>query len=77
MRMAAGSERLGPVTKEAYDGWHRFAYQHGADVTALAEVVGLHLARMTGPIDKVPAQWRRMAEEAAALKKSRASRKAR
>lgn len=74
--MAAGSERLPPVSKESYEGWWHFAYQHGTTVAGLCEAIGLTLRDYRGlPIDALSPQLRRTTLAAADIAKERASRK--
>lgn len=48
---------LANVTKDSRDGWRSFTRYYGANVTALAEVLGLHLAQYEPPAK--PPKWLR------------------
>lgn len=74
--MAAGTERLPPVSKDAYAGWWDYAYKHGADVASLCEAIGLTFAALADmPLSALPPQLRRTTLEAQQIKRQRASRK--
>lgn len=74
--MAAGTNRLPPVSDEAYDGWWAFAYANGADVAALCEAIGTELARLAPmPLEAAPPLLRRVTLRAADIKRQRASRR--
>lgn len=45
------------VSEEAVDGWRDFCDRHGVDRTALAEVMGAHLANMDGKLPPLLARW--------------------
>lgn len=76
---AAGQRKtLAGVTLESYDGWDAFAERHvnplgeegKGDVTALAEVVGFHLAQYA-EADKLPAWLERIVRDAVELHRER------
>lgn len=67
-------QNVAKVTPESLAGYKSFAERYSSDMTALAETIGLYLARLDGPIEKLPPVWRRIAEDA---KRLRVQRKAR
>ena len=68
--MPAADPRYGvaQVTEEARDGWRAFADRYDVDRTALAEVIGLELGAMHGPL---PRHLQRWVERAKDLKNQR------
>ena len=74
MAAAEGRKKLADVTPASYQGWSDLARRHGTDPTALAEVIGLWFATLTGSLESLPPGLRRNiidAQELTAARKRR------
>ena len=71
---AADRYGLADVSAESRDGWISFARRHGTNRTALAEVLGVELARLNVDTDDLPAFLRRCVEKAIDLEEERRGR---
>lgn len=63
--MPAADPRYGvaQVTEEARDGWRDFCDRYGVDRAALAEVMGLRLGELDGPLPRHLERWVREARD--------------
>jgi len=63
------------ISTEAHDGWRSFAAVHGANVSALAEAIGLTLGTLDDPEVKLPPLLRSTVVEARRIAANRATRR--
>lgn len=64
----AGERRLSTrISDEAHEGWYRTPRVYGGTMSSLAEVIGLELAELDGPMSSLPKHWRVWFVEAARL----------
>ena len=62
------------LSDEAHDGWRQMDALYGVSMTALAEAIGLRLARLDRPEHKLPPIWRELISEARAIKAEHSAR---
>ena len=72
----AGRSSLNVVISDgAHEGWRTFAAIHGANVTALVEAIGLAMAELDDPEDKLPPLLRATVQDARRIAAKRSARR--
>lgn len=59
------------VTDVAHEGWVHSTKSYGGNPTTLAEILGLELADLDVPFEKLPPHWRRWFRQADQLEETR------
>ena len=65
----------GYLSTEAWNGWYGFAERYGVNVTALLEAIGVKLARLNVPENRLPTWIRQIVRDARVVASSRSSRR--